>query len=124
MNTIITSKPVRGLLVTAILGAVSAGFATVATAGGLADVRSETVQFGDLNLSNPQGAAQLYRRIVRAAHHVCGLDSDDLGGQRAERICVDKAIADAVSKVGYPQLVDIYNAKTHRALPTTVAFAR
>ena len=120
MNTIITSKPVRGLLVTAILG-VSAGFATVAAAGGFNDARSVTVKYGDLNLSNPQGAAALYNRIVQAAHKACGFDSDDLGGQRADRICVDKAIADAVSSVGSPELVELYNAKTHRALPTTVA---
>jgi UrcA family protein len=121
MNTIITSKPLRGILVTAILGAASAGFATVATAADFTDARSVTVKFGDLNLSNPEGASALYSRIVRAAHEVCDLDSDDLATQQAARVCVDKAIADAVTKVGYPQLVDIYNAKTHRALPTTVA---
>jgi UrcA family protein len=124
MNTIITSKPVRGLLVTAILGAVSAGFATVAAAGDFNDARSVTVNYADLNLSSPQGASELYRRIARAAHDVCDLDSDDLTSQPSERACVEKAIADAVIKVGYPELVDIYNAKNHRTLPATVAAAR
>ena len=34
-------------------------------------VRSEIVGFGDLNLSNPEGVAVLYRRIKAAAHRVC-----------------------------------------------------
>jgi UrcA family protein len=121
MNTLITSKPVRGLLVTAILGAISAGFATVAAAGSLPEARSETVQYADLNLSNPQGAAALYRRIVAAARNVCDRGGFDLASQQAIRACIDEAVADAVTKVGHPELVGVYNAKSHRALPTTVA---
>ncbi len=121
MSTIITSKPARGLLVTAILVAISAGFATVAAAGDLTGVRSETVQFGDLNLSSPQGAATLYRRIAAAARDVCDRGHFDLASLQATRACVDKAIADAVTKIGHPELVAVYNAKTHRALPNAVA---
>ena len=123
MNTIITSRPLHGLLAAAILGAVTSGFATVATAAD-ADVRSVIVQYGDLNLSSPQGAAELYRRIVWAAHQVCDIDDFDLAYRETARACTDKAIADAVTKVGHPELVAVYNEKTHRALPTTVAAAR
>ena len=31
----------------------------------------KTVKYGDLNLANPQGVEQLYRRIVGAARQVC-----------------------------------------------------
>src|SRR6202163_3187487 len=36
------------------------------------DVNQTTVHFGDLNLDHPAGAAELYRRIQRAAVRVCG----------------------------------------------------
>ena len=124
MNTINTSKPLRGLLAAAVLSAIPAGFATVATAADFTDVRSVTVQYGDLNLSNPQGAAALYSRIVDAAHEVCDDSSSDLASRAFARQCVNKAIADAVTRVGHPELVAIYIEKTHRALPTTVAAAR
>ena len=124
MNTIITSKPFRCLLATAIFGAVTAGFATASSAGDFTDVRSVTVQFGDLNLSNPQGAAALYGRIVQAAHEVCDFDNDDLASRNATRACIDNAVADAVTEVGHPELIAVYNAKTHRSLPITVADAR
>jgi len=124
MNTIDTFKPVRGLVAAAVLCAISAGFATVAAAADYTDVRSVTVQYGDLNLSNPQGAAALYSRIVGAAHEVCDPSSSDLASRASARKCVNKAIAHAVSRVGHPELIAIYIEKTHRALPTTVAAVR
>jgi UrcA family protein len=124
MNSMITSKPLRGLLATAILGAVTAGSTAASKAGDLADVPSVTVHYGDLNLSTPQGAATLYSRIAAAAHQVCDSGRDDLALRQATRACIDKAVADAVVKVGHPELIAVYNAKTHRALPTTVAAAR
>ena len=124
MNTIDTSKPLRGLLAAAVLSVVAGGFAAVATAADFMEVRSVTVQYGDLNLSNPQGAAALYSRIAWAAHEVCDPSSFDLASRASARMCVNKAIADAVTRVGHPELIAIYIEKTHRALPTTVAAAR
>ena len=34
-------------------------------------VRQEIVRFGDLDLTRPADAQELYRRIKHAAHHVC-----------------------------------------------------
>ena len=66
MNRMTTSTQLRRLIATAILGALASGFAGVSAADD-SDVRSKTVKYGDLNLSNPQGAAALYGRIVQAA---------------------------------------------------------
>jgi UrcA family protein len=121
MNTITKSTDLRLFFATAILGALAAGFAMVSAAADGMVVRSLTVKYGDLNLSNPEGATILYRRIVGAAHEVCDPPSSELSALSQTRACIDKAIADAVTKVGHPALVAIYNAKNRQPLPVTVA---
>jgi len=127
MNTTTPSIRLRGLIATAIFSALASSFAAVcAAADGITTV-SETVKYGDLNVSNPQGAATLYRRIVQAASNVCGshdFDSRNLEPQASLKACVHKAIADAVTKVGQPQLFAIYNSKNRQPLPVTVASAQ
>lgn len=120
-NTKTASTHLRGLITAAILGVLAAGFAGASLAGDGSQMRSETVNYGDLNLSSPQGTAALYRRITQAPHNVCdwGEDSLDLRANASE--CVDKAIADAVTRVGHPQLIALYNARHRRPLATLAA---
>jgi UrcA family protein len=119
MNTMTTSTHLRRLIATAILGALASAFAGVAAADSIV-TRSVTVQYGDLNLANPQGAATLYHRIVQAARQVCELP-DDAGAFSAANACKAKAITDAVAKVGRPELIAVYNANNRRPFPITVA---
>ena len=114
MNT--TSRPIRlrGLIVTVILSALAAGYATIGAAADTTDVPQVVVKFGDLNLSSPQGANKLYNRLAAAAQAVCksfAVDNRDLGAQARVNACLHRAIADAVTKVGQPELFAIYNAK-------------
>jgi UrcA family protein len=83
-----------------------------------------TVKYGDLNLSNPQGAATLYRRIAQAAHAVCDSSDDSPWSLAAVHSCVNKAVTDAVTEVGQPQLIAVYNAKNRQPLPFTLATAQ
>ena len=128
MNTIIPSTHFRGLIAKALVSAVAASFTVVCTAADNTETVSVVVKYGDLNVSNPEGAATLYRRIAAAASTVCGpyeTDSWRRGSSPASvNACVHKAIADAVTKVGQPQLVAIYNAKNREPLPITVAAAK
>jgi UrcA family protein len=64
------------------------------------DVRREVVRFAELDLTRPAGAQELYRRIQRAAHKVCG----SYGPSGYDRSCADQAIARAVATVGAPLL--------------------
>jgi UrcA family protein len=85
------------------------------------------VKFGDLNLSNPQGAAKLYSRITSAANEVCKrfeIDSSNLQARARLNGCVLKAIADAVATVAQPELLAIYRAKNRQPLPILVAAAQ
>ena len=126
MNTTTPSTSLRGLIATAILGALAVGNALVCTAADGRDTVSQTVKYGDLNLSNPEGAATLYRRIVAAANNVCSPSDTDLrvlttqGGLSA---CIHKATMEAVTKVGHPELTAVYNSKNRHPLPITVASA-
>ena len=57
------------------------------------------VRTADLDLSSADGQRELDRRIVRAAHEVCGDASDvDLEGKNAVRTCRDETIAAAVAQ--------------------------
>jgi UrcA family protein len=83
-----------------------------------------TVRYADLDLSNPQGAATLYHRIVQAGRAVCDPGDSSPWALAAMHNCVNKAVADAVTKVGQPQLIAVYNAKNPQPLPFTLATAQ
>jgi UrcA family protein len=126
MKTLITSTNLPRRITTAIFGALAFGCGVVSIAADISDVPQAVVKFGDLNLSNPQGAVTLYSRIVAAANEVCksfDVDSRDLGSRARLDACVHNATADAVTKVGQPGLFAIYAAKTHQPLPIIVAAA-
>ena len=118
MNTMTASIDLRRLTAVAILGAMASAFATVSTASDTAP-RSVTVKYGDLNVSNPDGAAALYGRIARAAREVCESPVNRFIPNVSA--CMHKAIANAVAEVGHPQLIAVYNAKNGKPLPITLA---
>jgi UrcA family protein len=127
MNPTTPSTGFRGLIAAAILSALASSFAAVSTAADNQETTSQTVKYGDLDVSSPQGAAKLYGRIVRAAENVCGkrdIPSHDLYFRASVRDCVKKSIADAVTKVGQPELLAVYNSKNRQSAPITVASAQ
>jgi len=74
---------------------------------------SLTVQFADLDLDKPQGAATLYIRIKSAAEAVC---SDHRGAAPADKMrykaCVQLAVSNAVTRVDRPLLSDYVASRT------------
>ena len=82
-----------------------------------ADVPREIVKFGDLDLTRPAGAQELYRRISHAAQDVCETVSS--GGSAttiANRLCADQAIARAIVAIDSPLLTERFEQKTHREI--------
>ena len=119
-----TSLSFRGVVASAIFGALTCGAATVCNATEM-DPPQTTVKFADLNVSNPQGAATLYARIQRAARQVCAsFDGRDLRSKARMDACVHQAIADAVASVGQPALFDAFNAHNGQATRIVLAAAR
>ena len=112
------------LVRSAFFGALALSLGAVLMAGEPVEMRQTVVKYGDLNLSNPQGAKALYRRISAAAHEVCEPLYDgvrDLGVRQAAGACVHKAVDDAVNAIRQPQLSAVHAANTHQ--PATVFIA-
>lgn len=124
MNVQITSTYRTKLIEAALLGALALMSGASSMAADSEDLRQVVVRFGDLNLTNPHGAATLYGRISAAAREVCDasdFQNRDLGTRSAVDACMQKAISEAVTKVGRSELYAIYNAKNPRPLGLPVA---
>jgi UrcA family protein len=114
----------RALMSAAVFGTTALALAATSPAAPAPGIRSATVKYGDLNLSNPDGAKALYRRIVKASHQVCDSSDDAFPEVRlAVHNCHVKAIAEAVTKVGHPNLIAVYNANNRTPLPIRLARA-
>lgn len=77
------------------------------------ELRTTQVEYGDLDLTQPAGAAALYRRIEAAARDVC--DSPDLRDLRRSQLaeaCISRAIAEAVESVNRPTLTTLHQERT------------
>jgi UrcA family protein len=81
-----------------------------------ADVPQKIVKFGDLDLTRPAGAQELYRRITRAAADVCETASGGSAVAIADRLCANQAIARAVATIHSALLTEHYEQKTHREI--------
>jgi UrcA family protein len=122
MNTMTTSTPCRSLIAAAIFSALASVFTVVSAAADSTDAPHVVVKYGDLNVSNPLGAAALYGRIRRAADSVCPrYERSDLASKARKDACVHKAITDAVTTVNQPALVAEYNANNRSPLPIMLA---
>lgn len=119
-ETIMTSTPrstgLRGLIATAIFGALAFSVSAVSAADPTS--ASINVKYADLNIASPSGAAVLYERIRTAALSACNYfwfktDAD-------EARCVQQTIANAVTKVNQPALSAVYNAKYKISAPSTL----
>jgi UrcA family protein len=96
-------------MIAGCLAVAAAGTATAATPP--PDVPSVVVRYADLDISTPQGASSLYRRIAIAARKVCPVaDISELGRFMEARACQEQAIARAVQAVSNPQLAAVYAA--------------
>jgi len=116
MNTSTPSTGLRGLIATAIFGALASSFSTVSAAD--SSSASITVKYADLNVASPSGALVLYERIRAAAQAACSYfwfktDAD-------EARCLRNTIANAVSKVNQPALSAIYDAKFKTSAPSAL----
>lgn len=114
MNTSSPSIGLRGLIATAIFGALASSFSAVSAAD--PSSASLTVKYADLNIASPSGALVLYERIRVAAQSACAYfwfktDAD-------EARCVQNTIANAVTQVNQPALSAVYDAKFKISAPS------
>lgn len=85
-------------------------------------LRSETVRFGDLNVTSPAGVAALYTRIHAAAQRVCAVSGErDFARMSVSADCARKAESGAVQKLSLPALTAYYRIKTGGQVATLAA---
>jgi UrcA family protein len=102
---------VLAALATAFLAVTSTSVHAADTSG--SEPMKRTVTYGDLNLADPSGVEQLYRRVVGAARQVCdSLDGRSLQEKVQFSICVNQSIARAVAAVDQPALTALHAIKT------------
>jgi UrcA family protein len=121
----ITSTPLHTLAAGAILSALAFTFATVSRADDGTAPPQVIVKFADLNVSTPQGAETLYRRIHGAAVDVCSrMYVIEQAYKWHKNACLQKVIGDAVIKVNRPALSAVFASKFALSPPMVLAAAR
>lgn len=105
-----------------LLALACCAFVPLTSFAGAADGETPriTVSYADLDLTGPEGAQTLYRRLRAAAHRVCdaGRDLRVLGERARYRACVEKALTQAVRSVDRDALTALHRRK---ASPGTAA---
>jgi UrcA family protein len=85
--------------------------------------RSETVKFGDLDLTTKRGATRLFERLSLAASRVCSDPNEHLPVMRIELLqCRNQAIGTALGVVAAPALTSI--ARDHGVEPLNAPVSR
>src|SRR5882672_5204404 len=112
----------------ACTAALSLATLSIAHAGSSTAVPTQTVQFGDLDLSHAQGNATLYHRVSIAARYVCrdqepSKPPSSLALLSLHERCMDQAMAGAVAGVNRPEFT-AYVASKLPALGTIHMAAR
>jgi UrcA family protein len=105
MNT-----PIRTTIYTAIscIMGTAALCTTLSTTAKAEDVPHKTVKFNDLDITTPDGAKILYKRIRAAAREVCEVSTgnDPILGT-ATKDCIEKSVDRAVKGVNAPMLTNL-----------------
>jgi UrcA family protein len=95
-----------------LAAALTANLASAATADDGA--RQAVVKYSDLDLSQPNDARRLYRRIKQAAREVCENNpQSQLELLRRYKECMAKAVNDAVGQVQSTQVAAIHRSDMH-----------
>ena len=99
---------VKMLLLGSLAGLAAAAGAAQASPD---EVPTVVVRYNSAAIETDSGARDLYRRLARAAAHVCPNSSPHLIDDAAQK-CRTKALADAVEKVHSSRLAALYAAKS------------
>jgi UrcA family protein len=79
------------------------------------------VNYADLDINTPLGAAKLYERIQHAAAQLCPqVDFQQLPRYAASLRCQNKVVAHTVSGINSPQLAAVYASRTRHGARSPV----
>jgi UrcA family protein len=102
------------LTLIALAATAALGFVSTAQAADDSSTVSVRVSYSDLNLSSPDGAKAVLRRITQAAKGICGAEpsSADLGGRWAYSRCVKQIVDHAVTSLDQPMVTAVNAGQT------------
>ena len=116
MNTIFTRR--RAAFGVALLCSGFAAAGALVSPNGRDTATRIVVDYGDLDLAEPEAAETLYRRIASAARRACDEPRPgDLHQLRRYQTCYQIAVTQAVNKVNAQTLTALHRAKTERSTP-------
>jgi UrcA family protein len=105
MNTSIRTRIYTAISCLMSTAALCTALSTTAEAQ---DVPHKTVKFNDLDITTPDGAKVLYKRIRAAARDVCDVSTgNDPILRTANKVCIEKAVDRAVKGVNAPMLTNL-----------------
>ena len=106
------------LITTLVLGSAP----LAAADEGVGTTLSTTVQYAELDLTNPKAVEILHRRLTRAAEQVCApLEGRELWRLRERRVCVASALSQAVENVDRPLLTRYHQERGGASVPHVAA---
>ena len=111
----IPPSPSHRWVIACAAAACSSAFVCPAFAGERAQTESHSaiVWFSDLNLSQPEGFPELYRRIRAAAHRLCADRNTTVRyWSKVDERCERQAVAAAVGTVGNQRLTALHQEKS------------
>jgi UrcA family protein len=75
---------------------------------------SVQVQYAPEELDTDKGAANVYRKLKKAARRLCGIDGGflNLHEKTAAQKCVDETLATAVRKIDRPMLTSLHASRS------------
>jgi UrcA family protein len=85
--------------------------------------RSMIVKYGDLDLSSPDGASVLYKRLMHAAREVCKMPDGGFGDPAMYLHCYHDALARGVRDLNNLQITALYNGKQKGGIGTATVTA-
>ena len=103
-----------GIAQLAAVAILSFGVAAGASAEEKGDFRTYTVRFAELDISKPEGAKVLYKRLQRAAFIVCDNTNSAAPYARASVArseCYRTALSNAVAQINSPALTALHEGK-------------
>ena len=105
MNTSIRTRIYTAISCFMSTAALCSAISTTAEAQ---TVPSKIVKFNDLDITTPDGAKVLYKRIRAAARDVCDVSTgNDPILRTATKVCIEKAVDRAVKGVNAPMLTNL-----------------
>lgn len=111
-----STLPLRTLILTMAVGL--SGHAAIAQSAD--EPLQKTVGFGELDLSKPIAAEQLYVRLNAAAKQVCEpVNGAQVRQKYQYRSCVNETLANAVAEINHPLLTSVYDAKGGSTIKVT-----